>query len=244
MPKRPLSLSLSTSTSPLTTTSSNNPPAAKIPRTSSSSSSSHLPTPTRSDPTAPAAAMHAAQPLPASHAAHAPPTDATPPAELAQLVLLAPLAPLATRCLACGALLPDDWWLGLHIGEHHDPLVGVRRGRGEKVNYDFQIVNTGIDRRAPQQRPRRRSEVGPRAWVRRGEGSGLGRVEELGGGEAEEGGGDVAEEEEESGNGGKATEPKGDDGVDALTTGLEALRFVPPSVRFGRGGRRGGLARS
>ena len=29
-----------------------------------------------------------------------------------------------------------------------------------------------------------------------------------------------------------------------LTTKMSALKFVPPSVRFGRGGRRGGLSRS
>ena len=32
--------------------------------------------------------------------------------------------------------------------------------------------------------------------------------------------------------------------MDNLTSTMSALKFVPPSVRFGRGGRRGGLARS
>ena len=32
--------------------------------------------------------------------------------------------------------------------------------------------------------------------------------------------------------------------VDNLTTSLSSLKFVPPSIRFGRGGRRGGFARS
>jgi len=32
--------------------------------------------------------------------------------------------------------------------------------------------------------------------------------------------------------------------IDGITNTMSALRFVPPSVRFGRGGRRGGFSRS
>lgn len=35
-----------------------------------------------------------------------------------------------------------------------------------------------------------------------------------------------------------------DAAVEDLTSTMSTLRFVPPSVRFGRGGRRGGLSRS
>ena len=35
-----------------------------------------------------------------------------------------------------------------------------------------------------------------------------------------------------------------DDVMESLTSGLSSLKFIPPSVRFGRGGRRGGLAKS
>lgn len=35
-----------------------------------------------------------------------------------------------------------------------------------------------------------------------------------------------------------------DAAIDDITGTISALRFVPPSVRFGRGGRRGGLSRS
>lgn len=35
-----------------------------------------------------------------------------------------------------------------------------------------------------------------------------------------------------------------DANVDELTSTMSALKFIPPSVRFGRGGRRGGLSRS
>ena len=35
-----------------------------------------------------------------------------------------------------------------------------------------------------------------------------------------------------------------DDVMETLTSDLSSLKFVPPSVRFGRGGRRGGFAKS
>lgn len=38
--------------------------------------------------------------------------------------------------------------------------------------------------------------------------------------------------------------PSPDADVDELTSTMSALKFVPPSIRFGRGGRRGGLGRS
>ena len=42
----------------------------------------------------------------------------------------------------------------------------------------------------------------------------------------------------------KRAEGKGDDAMEGLTSGMSSLTFVPPSVRFGRGGKRGGLAKS
>lgn len=38
--------------------------------------------------------------------------------------------------------------------------------------------------------------------------------------------------------------PSLDSDVDELASTMSALKFVPPSVRFGRGGRRGGLGKS
>lgn len=43
--------------------------------------------------------------------------------------------------------------------------------------------------------------------------------------------------------GNAAAKSKGPD-IDELTSTMSALKFVPQSVRFGRGGRRGGLSRS
>ena len=36
---------------------------------------------------------------------------------------------------------------------------------------------------------------------------------------------------------------KGDD-LEIITSSMSALKFVPPSIRFGRGGKRGGFSRS
>ncbi|KAL2852913.1 hypothetical protein BJY01DRAFT_82709 [Aspergillus pseudoustus] len=80
------------------------------------------------------------------------------------------------RCTQCARNFPTDWFLNLHIEENHDPLIAARRARGEKTygcfvqdcerkcstpqkrrmhlidkhmfpkNYNFYIVNDGIDR--------------------------------------------------------------------------------------------------
>ena len=52
---------------------------------------------------------------------------------------------------------------------------------------------------------------------------------------------------EEPPNGGDTSETRihvKESDMDELTSTMSALKFVPPSVRFGRGGRRGGLSRS
>ena len=41
-----------------------------------------------------------------------------------------------------------------------------------------------------------------------------------------------------------AHSPSLDADVNELASTMSALKFVPPSIRFGRGGRRGGLSRS
>ena len=48
----------------------------------------------------------------------------------------------------------------------------------------------------------------------------------------------------EAANGPSTHSPSLDADVDELASTMSALKFVPPSVRFGRGGRRGGFSRS
>ncbi|OAG04116.1 uncharacterized protein CC84DRAFT_1166226 [Paraphaeosphaeria sporulosa] len=95
------------------------------------------------------------------------------------------------RCSDCQRNFPDAHFLGLHIAENHDPISAARRDRGEKTyaclvpdcdrlcstphkrrlhcidkhqfprEYDFFVVNDGIDRRNSMLRPphRRRSST-------------------------------------------------------------------------------------
>ncbi|KAF2874126.1 hypothetical protein BDV95DRAFT_463065, partial [Massariosphaeria phaeospora] len=95
------------------------------------------------------------------------------------------------RCSECHRNFPDEHFLHLHIAENHDPISEAKRDRGEKIyqclvstcdrpcstpakrrlhcidkhqfprNYDFFIVNDGIDRRSSMLRPphRRRSST-------------------------------------------------------------------------------------
>lgn len=111
-------------------------------------------------------------------------------------------------------------------------------------DYDFYVVNDGIDRRTSMLRSgkhRRRSsaaqhmsEIGERR--RRNSTLEAGPCEEQDGGETE-----TMKEDPE------AISPATEDvDMDMLSGAMSSLKFVPSSVRFGRGGGRGrgGLSRS
>jgi hypothetical protein len=110
--------------------------------------------------------------------------------------------------------------------------------------YDFYIVNDGIDRRSSMLRSgrhRRGSSAAMQAERARKRASTLETVD---GGYGEgEGEGDNVDE-------GKANTPPSekeeDDEMEGLVGGMSALKFVPPSIRFGRGrGKgRGGFSRT
>ncbi|KAK6432446.1 hypothetical protein LTR95_011387 [Oleoguttula sp. CCFEE 5521] len=89
----------------------------------------------------------------------------------------------SNRCSECRHNLPTPHLLGLHIAENHDPIIAARRERGDKTfaclvdgcekvcgdwkkrrmhlidkhgfprNYDFFIVNTGVDGKGSMLRP-------------------------------------------------------------------------------------------
>ncbi|KAL8935815.1 MAG: hypothetical protein Q9211_004495 [Gyalolechia sp. 1 TL-2023] len=185
------------------------------------------------------------------------------------------------RCSECQKNFPTEHFLSLHISENHDPLVEARRAREEKTyrcfvedcdkicstphkrrmhlqakhffpkDYDFFIVNDGIDKRSSMLRTkhRRGSSAASRA-VHRGpkhgnatnkppcskvgvhdEGS-LGSGVQLASPQIST----TMDPVEES-----STSPSKD--MDELASTMSALKFVPPSVRLGRGGRAAGLAR-
>ncbi|CAF9922592.1 MAG: hypothetical protein HETSPECPRED_005096 [Heterodermia speciosa] len=180
----------------------------------------------------------------------------------------------SNRCSECHRNLPTEHFLGLHISENHDPLAEARRARDEKTyrcfvedcekicstpqkrrmhlvdkhrfpkSYDFLIVNTGIDKRSSMLRTRHRrsSSAASRALQRGKEKHSNGNLRSPESSHAE-----GSMDTEEPPNGGDTSETRihvKESDMDELTSTMSALKFVPPSVRFGRGGRRGGLSRS
>jgi hypothetical protein len=115
-------------------------------------------------------------------------------------------------------------------------------------DYDFYMVVNGIDRRSSMLRSgrhRRKSsaaqhmtEIEERARRRNS------TMETVDG--AEKGGNEEEGESDESETGAAPAQGRGDADMDGLAGAMSALKFVPPSVRFGRGrGRaRGGFSRS
>lgn len=121
-------------------------------------------------------------------------------------------------------------------------------------NYDFFIVNSGIDRRSSMLRPRHRqaSSASSRALLRDRQGSiSQKHVKTLEHphGETQT---DIERPLVPAAEDLNATNPKHhsqtsyptDVDMERLASNMSTLRFVPSSVRFGRGGRRGGFSRS
>ncbi|KAI4246979.1 MAG: hypothetical protein L6R40_001644 [Gallowayella cf. fulva] len=184
----------------------------------------------------------------------------------------------SNRCSECHKNFPTEHFLGLHISENHDPLVAARKAREEKTyrcfvegcdkvcstpqkrrmhlqakhsfpkQYDFYIVNNGIDKRSSMLRTqhRRGSSAASRALHRNHKPAGLdlqpsftkGTDQVLQHDSPPESSPAITEEGPAST---LPTSPNRD--VDDLTSTMSALRFVPPSVRFGRGGRAAGFSR-
>lgn len=122
-------------------------------------------------------------------------------------------------------------------------------------NYDFFIVNSGIDKRSSMLRPRHRklSSAASRAFSR--DQKPMSSSKACDGGQVDPDGSlpdpstisDDATQDSMSGESSTRAmdRPESvDAAVEDLTSTMSTLQFVPPSVRFGRGGRRGGLSRS
>lgn len=115
-------------------------------------------------------------------------------------------------------------------------------------NYDFFIVNDGIDKCTSMLRNtrghRRRSSAATRAMQREQQAKWNSFAEKEHKASLPESG--VMQQPSKP-----ETQTKGndsgsmvvDDAISHLTNTMSALKFVPPSIRFGRGGRRGGLSR-
>lgn len=183
------------------------------------------------------------------------------------------------RCHECRKNFPTEHFLNLHIEETHDALISVKRERGERTyscfvedcdrkcstpqkrrmhlidkhmfpkDYDFYIVNDGIDHRTSMLRSgrhRRRSsaaqhmqEIESRASRRNSTlGTANQRKHRFGEEEADEVQGADYEETK------PAAKSHEDADVDDLTGAMSSLKFIPSSVRFGRGRGRGGFSRT
>ncbi|KAI4203944.1 MAG: hypothetical protein LQ348_001357 [Seirophora lacunosa] len=183
------------------------------------------------------------------------------------------------RCSECHKNFPTQHFLGLHISEKHDPLVEARKAREEKTyrcfvedcdkvcstpqkrkmhlqakhffpkDYDFFIVNDGIDKRSSMLRTRHRraSSAASRALYRgqktggannRPSSSSKETGQEAAGSKSSDDVHQISPEKRDFPD--PASEPPSQE-MDDLTSTMSALKFVPPSVRFGRG--KAGFAR-
>lgn len=175
------------------------------------------------------------------------------------------------RCIECGKNLPTGHFLELHIAENHDPIVASKRDAGEKTymcfvegcdkvcsewkkrrshlvdkhgypkNYDFLVVDHGIDGRRSMLRPgvdshghrkssrgRQRSDSSATEVTESTEAT---SVSETNGNHV------LAKPSEEAGT------AKKESTMDDLTESLSALNMVPRSVTFGRRKGRSGFSK-
>ncbi|KAI4265845.1 MAG: hypothetical protein L6R38_009145 [Xanthoria sp. 2 TBL-2021] len=186
------------------------------------------------------------------------------------------------RCSECRKNFPTEHFLGLHISENHDPLVAARKAKEEKTyrcfvedcnkvcstpqkrrmhlqakhffpkDYDYFIVNDGIDKRSSMLRTRHRraSSAASRA-LHRNQKNGGAHQEQQSPLKGTDHGQDIkvadlerissSDSPEEDSLGTSPASRNRD--MEELTSTMSALKFVPPSVRFGRGGRAAGLSR-
>lgn len=175
------------------------------------------------------------------------------------------------RCIACSKNFPTTHFLELHIAENHDPIIASKREAGEKTftcfvegcekvcsdwkkrrshlvdkhafpkNYDFLIVDHGIDGRRSMLRPGVDSNGHRKSSRERGR-SGSSATETT----------ESTEATSVSGSNGNHMPPQLSDGassskkegtVDDLTASMSALKMVPRSITFGQRKGRSGFSK-
>ncbi|KZF22542.1 hypothetical protein L228DRAFT_267938 [Xylona heveae TC161] len=221
----------------------------------------------------------------------------------------------ANRCVECRKNFPSEHFLGLHISENHDPLNEARKARGEKTygcfvvdcdrkcsslqkrrlhlidkhmfpkNYDFRVIDTGIDKRSSLLRSDRSNNHRPRGSAAdraarqtqsNGSISQKPAVEQSGSTLQSDPSMEIDSQSRETLSDLNASlspeasyPPRNEESTEAslksktspfknpvptkqpvdnemtdLTKSMSALKFIPPSVRFGRGRGRSGFSRS
>lgn len=192
------------------------------------------------------------------------------------------------RCSSCHINLPTAHFLSLHLSETHDPLLATRRDRGEKTfscfvedcekvcrdwkkrrshlvdkhgfprNYDFLVVERGIDGRKSMLRPGVDEEGHRRSSRERGERGSSVATESTLATEVTDGSQPAVSEEGEDAGGVKRSEPsKESQSVEKqpksstantamydITKSMSSLQFVPRSVTFGKRKGKSGFAKS
>jgi hypothetical protein len=181
------------------------------------------------------------------------------------------------RCRDCRKNFPTGRFLELHLAEHHDPIVASKQEAGEKTyacfvedcekvcgdwkkrrshlvdkhgfpkNYDFLIVDHGIDGRSSMLRPGV-DEQGHRKSSRERHRKRSSTLEATQSTEAtstmstDEARADItnAETTKES----TSIAANGKEGMDQLTSSMSSLNMVPRSITFGQRKGRSGFAKS
>ena len=113
-------------------------------------------------------------------------------------------------------------------------------------DYEFFVVNDGIDKRTSMLRSgrhRRKSSAAQHATEIEERARRRSSTLETANTAMEENGVEDAEGSEQT-SAVKSLTTKKDVEMEDLSGAMSALKFVPPSVRFGRGGKRGGFSRS
>ncbi|GAM90795.1 hypothetical protein ANO11243_088400 [Dothideomycetidae sp. 11243] len=164
------------------------------------------------------------------------------------------------RCSECHKNFPSEHFLTLHITENHDPFTAIKRDQGEKIfacfvencskvcgtwykrrshlvdkhkfpkEFDFFIVNDGIDGRSSMLRPDSHVKLMQRSKnaqpKREAHGSNLIKADQ------------GFSRSRECRNGGSGTpnhvsSSSNKTDVDVLSNSLQSLKFVPNKIRFG-----------
>jgi hypothetical protein len=190
------------------------------------------------------------------------------------------------RCKSCRKNFPTALFLDLHLAEHHDPIIASKRDAGEKTyacfvegcdkvcgewkkrrshlvdkhgfpkNYDFLVVDHGIDGRRSMLRPgvdadghRKSSRERARSGSSATEVTQTTEATSVGEGSASkpedglEKPLDTKETTDEA-EGGQGASASKDVGIDELTSEMSTLKMVPRSVTFGKRKGRSGFAKS
>ncbi|KAK3725504.1 hypothetical protein LTR37_000474 [Vermiconidia calcicola] len=187
------------------------------------------------------------------------------------------------RCTDCRKNFPTGHFLELHIAENHDPIAASKRDAGEKTyscfvegcekicsewqkrrshlvdkhgypkNYDFLVVDHGVDGRRSMLRPgidaqghrkssreRGRSSSSATEATETTEASSISEPNGLSPSAAKGAGAAAMESAEEA----TGPETKQEAGMDELATSFSSLKMVPRTVTFGKRKGRSGFAKS